>query len=670
VVVSIGGWDDVAFSSAGPDAFEPLAVTDAAIVEFAGVPATSEFEMTSSFAWHDVGAKVLSSFTTAQALRLTSEFAGAFGELGGSAMAVVNFSVSGLADGQTKPVRIVGDFETSDIVINGLLELFVSLEQFGGGANWGANGVSGGPFDVTLELSNGTYSLQARIEAWAAHLCCSDPPPIDFVQGLSMTFTDLTPIATGCGDGGSCFGPQIGPWCDDSLCCTTVCDVLPTCCTIRWDDVCAAAATNACTIEPLSRPVRNPDNGHRLQLLSPSSWTYATEQATALGGELVTVRDAAENEWLRRWMGNQHGVPRTLWLGLHRPTASDPFVWRSGEAIDYTHWAPGQPTSGGGNAARLASGSGQWSNPVHFSTHGVVEYRHVACDSEAGDCMVANGTPGCAQSSCCNIICDELDPACCAIAWDATCAAWAASHCNPTVATGPFEYQSKWFYLLTPSAATEAQRFARSIGGDLATVENVQKLVFLYDTIRMSLAPWVRMWIGLTNEAVEGQFEWMDGSPVGFTNWGFGQPETAEEGAHFVWIDVDAMWYRTTNASSHLLHGVVEVQPQCGLPMIGDCFGPSPWPFCSDATCCESVCALVPTCCATSWDALCGHVATTVCVLPCPADFTGDGIVDGADLGLLLNAWSAGGGPFDLNGDGVIDGADLGILLSAWGACE
>ena len=47
-------------------------------------------------------------------------------------------------------------------------------------------------------------------------------------------------------------------------------------------------------------------------------------------------------------------------------------------------------------------------------------------------------------------------------------------------------------------------------------------------------------------------------------------------------------------------------------------------------------------------------------------DLNGDGVVDGADLGLLLGAWGASG-PTDLNGDGVTDGADLGLLLGAWG---
>ncbi|HMN96422.1 MAG TPA: hypothetical protein PKC43_11190 [Phycisphaerales bacterium] len=49
-----------------------------------------------------------------------------------------------------------------------------------------------------------------------------------------------------------------------------------------------------------------------------------------------------------------------------------------------------------------------------------------------------------------------------------------------------------------------------------------------------------------------------------------------------------------------------------------------------------------------------------------PGDLNGDGVVDGADLGILLGAWGQPGGPADLNGDGIVDGADLGALLGSW----
>ncbi len=48
-----------------------------------------------------------------------------------------------------------------------------------------------------------------------------------------------------------------------------------------------------------------------------------------------------------------------------------------------------------------------------------------------------------------------------------------------------------------------------------------------------------------------------------------------------------------------------------------------------------------------------------------PADLSGDGCVDSADLAILLAAWNSVSA--DLNGDNVTDSADLAILLAAWG---
>lgn len=49
-------------------------------------------------------------------------------------------------------------------------------------------------------------------------------------------------------------------------------------------------------------------------------------------------------------------------------------------------------------------------------------------------------------------------------------------------------------------------------------------------------------------------------------------------------------------------------------------------------------------------------------------DLDGDGVVGGADLGLLLSAWGSCQPPCpaDLDGDGVVGGGDLGLLLAAW----
>jgi formylglycine-generating enzyme required for sulfatase activity len=55
----------------------------------------------------------------------------------------------------------------------------------------------------------------------------------------------------------------------------------------------------------------------------------------------------------------------------------------------------------------------------------------------------------------------------------------------------------------------------------------------------------------------------------------------------------------------------------------------------------------------------------------CPGDLTGNGVVDGSDLGPILAAWGTAGGEFggDVNTDGIVNGADLAFVLSGWGTC-
>jgi hypothetical protein len=67
-------------------------------------------------------------------------------------------------------------------------------------------------------------------------------------------------------------------------------------------------------------------------------------------------------------------------------------------------------------------------------------------------------------------------------------------------------------------------------------------------------------------------------------------------------------------------------------------------------------------------------------VLTCPADLDGDLRVEGADLGFVLNE-QCGYSPFsgcttsnvriaDINCDGLVDGADTGLLLAAWSGSD
>lgn len=54
---------------------------------------------------------------------------------------------------------------------------------------------------------------------------------------------------------------------------------------------------------------------------------------------------------------------------------------------------------------------------------------------------------------------------------------------------------------------------------------------------------------------------------------------------------------------------------------------------------------------------------------PCVGDLDGSGLVEAADLAMVLAAWQSGSGAADVNGDGLVEGADLALVLGAWGPC-
>ena len=70
---------------------------------------------------------------------------------------------------------------------------------------------------------------------------------------------------------------------------------------------------------------------------------------------------------------------------------------------------------------------------------------------------------------------------------------------------------------------------------------------------------------------------------------------------------------------------------------------------------------------------------TTECSAPeiCPADIapqpSGDGVVNAADLLMVINNWGINAGPADIapppNGNGVVNAADLLMVINSWGAC-
>ena len=101
--------------------------------------------------------------------------------------------------------------------------------------------------------------------------------------------------------------------------------------------------------------IYNPVTTHSYRLTSPGlSWVEAEAEAVAACGHLVTINDAAEQDWLcAQFPRDESQGDPPLWIGLYQEEgAAEPdggWVWTSGEPVTYTNWHSGEPNDGSGS---------------------------------------------------------------------------------------------------------------------------------------------------------------------------------------------------------------------------------------------------------------------------------------------------------------------------------
>jgi hypothetical protein len=117
--------------------------------------------------------------------------------------------------------------------------------------------------------------------------------------------------------------------------------------------------------------VTNPATGNQYGLTAPGlSWTTAQAVAVANGGNLVTINNLTEQNWLISTFGNS-----LFWIGLTDQDTEGVWQWISGEPVTYTNWAPGEPNQfGNEDYAVMNEGAlGSWNDLPNLYASGIVE---------------------------------------------------------------------------------------------------------------------------------------------------------------------------------------------------------------------------------------------------------------------------------------------------------
>ena len=127
------------------------------------------------------------------------------------------------------------------------------------------------------------------------------------------------------------------------------------------------------------------------------------------------------------------------------------------------------------------------------------------------------------------------------------CAPFYADAQNPTqrppvgVPSDALQFNGKWYRIYHERLPwNSAKQRCTTLGGQLAIVPDEPTWVFL-----RARTQGVILWLGATDEEVEGVFKWIDGTPFTFKAWLPGQPDNAYGGQeHFLhtagngWNDV------------------------------------------------------------------------------------------------------------------------------------
>jgi len=492
-----------------------------------------------------------------------------------------------------------------------------------------------------------------------AAVCAADP----FCCQVTWDSTCVLGATTLCGGGsgtcgdpgaGSCTQPHPTPACSDAACCESVCAVDPSCCSQAWDSFCVSVAAVACASDCV--PTCPPGSDDEFEFCGLSSNAPCVDGQPGTGivpispgqpmcGRIGPLDSGIDLDAFRIEVTDTDGD------GLARLLVN---LTSSGESFVAVLPAPCAPLADAtvhatvsgclSGSASLCIAPGTWylvvargAFPVPSAPGGdcgMLGFRYVLsaqvldnCEDACGSgppCLVPHDTPGCADAACCATVC-ALDPLCCNKSWDQLCVDRAFENCEGTAP----ENDSCDSAIAISGAASVPFSVLGAKPTELAPPPGC------LTAGSGALGPDV--WFSLSK--VQG--------PVELTTCASGGFDTAIviyrdgcDGTTVVCSDDDALCPGNSLAST------VEFTASCDETYLVRVAG-------------VGASAGAGTLTVRQPGSACGG---------CPADLSGDGIIDGTDLSALLAAW--GSSTADISGDGTVDGLDLSVMLAAWGPCQ
>ena len=308
-----------------------------------------------------------------------------------------------------------------------------------------------------------------------------------------------------------------------------------------------------------------------------ATWPQAQQICNNNGGYLASINDDAENQFLADILTLQ-----SAWIGLSDAANEGDFVWDNGDPLDYTNWYINQPNNYNNNQDYVEMlNSGLWNDQYnHYALEFIMEvpctYIQQTGGPEPGS-FLTGGTytvtyalsDACGANSSCSfdIIVDggliiecpsDISVSAPAnsngitVDWEDPNVFTCCNNCNDTAggAIPNFVYMGTfgghYYYCSTQADNWESAKQNCEINdGYLAVINDEYENAFLANLLNTQSA-----WIGLSDNDTEGNFEWVNGDDLNYTNWYPGQPNNYNNNQDFVELLNNGQWndqYNTYN---------------------------------------------------------------------------------------------------------------------------
>ncbi|MCD7773994.1 MAG: leucine-rich repeat protein [Clostridiales bacterium] len=235
-------------------------------------------------------------------------------------------------------------------------------------------------------------------------------------------------------------------------------------------------------------------NGHYYYIYSDvcSTWEEAEACCEALGGHLATITSEEEDQALYEYVKNSGYTD--VFFGFTDKDSEGNWVWVTGEDVTYTNWGGREPNDSHG---------GEDYGMYYFSSYPSGQWN----DANFGDAGF-------------NFICE----------WDDSATSSDSRPSNVPAEASEFNGN---YYLVYDSYVTweEAEANCEALGGHLVTITSEEENTFVAALISpYSSTSKNSFFIGFTDKDSEGNWVWVTGEDVTYTNWDRGEPNNGNGG--------------------------------------------------------------------------------------------------------------------------------------------